>query len=48
MLPGYAEWKSRVANPLFQEYFSNRMKDSEFKKRMEEESEYVFSRYQRW
>lgn len=48
MLPGYAEWKSRVANPLFQEYFSDRMKDSEFKKRMEEESEYVFSRYQRW
>lgn len=48
MLPGYAEWKSRVANPLFQEYFSNRLKDSEFKRRMEEESEYVFSRYQRW
>ncbi len=47
-LPGYAEWKSRVANPLFQEYFSNRMTSEEFKLRMEEESEYVFSRYKRW
>lgn len=47
-LPGYAEWKSRVANPLFQEYFSNRMTISELKNRMEEESEYVFSRYDQW
>ncbi len=46
-LPGYAEWKSRVANPLFQEYFSNRMSSKEFKLRMEEESKYVFSRYKR-
>lgn len=44
-LPGYAEWKSRVANPLFQEYYSNRLSSSELIMRMQEESEYVFSRY---
>ncbi len=44
-LPGFAEWKGRVANPLFQEFFSNRMEIEELKIRLEDESEYVLSRY---
>jgi multiple sugar transport system substrate-binding protein len=45
--PGYAEWKSRVANPLFQEYFANRLGLAELASRMEEESNTVLSRYQK-
>jgi multiple sugar transport system substrate-binding protein len=45
--PGYAEWKSRVANPLFQEYFANRLGLAELASRMEDESNMVLSRYQK-
>ncbi len=44
-VPGFSEWKGRVANPIFQEYFSNRMSLKEMKVRIEEESDYVLSRY---
>lgn len=45
-VPGYSEWKGRVANPLFQEYFLNKMNLEELVVRMREESDYVLSRYQ--
>ena len=44
--PGYVEWKSRVANPVLQEFFSNRLGLDETAKRIEEESNVVLSRYQ--
>jgi len=44
--PGYVEWKSRVANPLLQEFFSNRLSLDEAAKRIEEEGNIVLSRYQ--
>jgi multiple sugar transport system substrate-binding protein len=44
--PGYIEWKSRVANPIFQELFSNRMTVTEAARRIEIESNIVLSRYQ--
>jgi multiple sugar transport system substrate-binding protein len=44
--PGYVEWKSRVANPVLQEYFSNRLGLDETATRIEEESNVVLSRYQ--
>jgi ABC-type glycerol-3-phosphate transport system substrate-binding protein len=44
--PGYVEWKSRVANPVLQEFFSNRLSLDEAAKRIEEESNTVLSRYQ--
>jgi ABC-type glycerol-3-phosphate transport system substrate-binding protein len=44
--PGYVEWKSRVANPVLQEFFSNRLSLDETAKRIEEESNVVLSRYQ--
>jgi ABC-type glycerol-3-phosphate transport system substrate-binding protein len=44
--PGYVEWKSRVANPVLQEYFSNRLSLDEAARRIEEESNTVLSRYQ--
>jgi ABC-type glycerol-3-phosphate transport system substrate-binding protein len=44
--PGYVEWKSRVANPLFQEYFADRLSLDECARRMEEESNVVLDRYQ--
>ena len=45
-LPGYIEWKSRVANPVFQELFSNRMTVGEAAERIERESNAVLARYQ--
>ena len=39
--PGYVEWKSRVANPVLQEFFSNRLGLDETAKRIEEESNVV-------
>lgn len=45
-VPGFSEWKGRVANPMFQEYFLNRMSLEELTVRMREESNYVLSRYQ--
>ncbi len=45
-VPGFSEWKGRVANPIFQEYFLNRMSLEELTVRMREESNYVLSRYQ--
>jgi ABC-type glycerol-3-phosphate transport system substrate-binding protein len=44
--PGYVEWKSRVANPIFQELFANRLSLEEAAKRIELESNLVLSRYQ--
>jgi ABC-type glycerol-3-phosphate transport system substrate-binding protein len=44
--PGYVEWKSRVANPVLQEFFSDRISLGEAAKRIEEESNVVLSRYQ--
>ncbi len=45
-LPGYVEWKSRVANPIFQEYFAGRMSIEEVAERIEKESTSVLARYQ--
>ncbi len=44
--PGYVEWKSRVANPAFQEFFSGRRGIDETAGRIERESNIVLSRYQ--
>jgi ABC-type glycerol-3-phosphate transport system substrate-binding protein len=44
--PGYVEWKSRIANPVLQEYFSRRMTLEEAAARIEKESNVVLSRYQ--
>ena len=44
--PGYVEWKSRVANPVLQEFFSNRLRLDEAARRIEEEGNVVLSRYQ--
>ncbi len=44
--PGYIEWKSRVANPILQELFSNRLTVPEAARRIEIESNLVLSRYQ--
>jgi len=46
-VPGFAEWKTRVANPVFQELFSNRLTIDEAAQRIEEESNRVMQRYQR-
>jgi len=45
-MPGYIEWKSRVANPVFQELFSNRISIDEAAQRIELESNSVLKRYQ--
>ena len=45
-LPGYVEWKSRVANPIFQEFFAGRMSIEEVAERIEKESTSVLARYQ--
>lgn len=44
--PGYIEWKSRVANPIFQELFANRITSEEAVRRIEVESNAVLHRYQ--
>ena len=44
--PGYIEWKSRVANPILQELFSNRLTVMEAARRIEIESNIILSRYQ--
>ena len=50
--PGYIEWKTRVANPVLQELFANRMSVDEALRRIELESNIVLSRYkqrdQKW
>jgi len=46
-VPGYVEWKTRVANPIFQELFANRYTVAEAAERIELESNIVLSRYQR-
>ncbi len=45
-LPGYIEWKSRVANPVFQEFFADRISLDETAERIEKESNSVLARYQ--
>ena len=44
--PGYVEWKSRIANPVLQEFFSQRLTLEETAVRIEKESNVVLSRYQ--
>jgi ABC-type glycerol-3-phosphate transport system substrate-binding protein len=50
--PGYVEWKSRVANPVFQELFAARISIDEAARRIERESNLVLTRYnkrgERW
>ena len=43
--PGYVEWKSRVANPIFQELFAGRLSVDQAAKRIEHESNIILSRY---
>ncbi len=45
-MPGYIEWKSRVANPIFQELFAGRLSLDEASVRIEKESNSVLARYQ--
>jgi hypothetical protein len=45
-LPGYIEWKSRVANPIFQELFAHRLSLEAAALRIEKESNSVLARYQ--
>ena len=45
--PGYVEWKSRVANPVFQELFAGRLSVDEAAQRIEHESNVVLSRYKK-
>lgn len=44
--PGYVEWKSRVANPVLQEFFAGRLGLEEAAERIEVESNVVLMRYQ--
>jgi ABC-type glycerol-3-phosphate transport system substrate-binding protein len=44
--PGYVEWKSRVANPVLQEFFAGRLGLDEAARRIEVESNVVLMRYQ--
>ena len=44
--PGYVEWKNRVANPVLQEFFADRLTLAEAAQRLEIESNLVLSRYQ--
>lgn len=46
-VPGYVEWKSRVANPILQELYARRLSLEEAARRIEIESNLVLSRYQR-
>jgi len=43
--PGYVEWKSRVANPIFQELFAGRLSVDQAANRIEHESNIILSRY---
>lgn len=45
-MPGYIEWKSRVANPVFQELFAGRISLEKAAERIERESNSVLKRYQ--
>ena len=45
-MPGYNEWKTRVANPVFQELFANRISLDEAARRIELEGNSVLKRYQ--
>ena len=46
-VPGYVEWKSRVANPILQELFAGRLSVAEAGQRIERESNIVLSRYRK-
>ncbi len=45
--PGYVEWKSRIANPVFQELFAGRLTVDEAAARIDKESNIVLSRYKK-
>ncbi|MGH7491467.1 MAG: ABC transporter substrate-binding protein [bacterium] len=45
--PGYVEWKNRVANPVLQEFFADRLSLAETAQRIEAESNLVLSRYRK-
>jgi ABC-type glycerol-3-phosphate transport system substrate-binding protein len=46
-VPGYVEWKSRVANPVLQELFAGRLTVNEAAQRIEHESNIILSRYKK-
>ncbi len=43
--PGYIEWKSRVANPIFQELFADRMSVDQAAQRIQSESNAILARH---
>ncbi|HEY8347010.1 MAG TPA: hypothetical protein VIL07_07010, partial [Symbiobacteriaceae bacterium] len=45
-VPGFAEWKSKIATPVLQEYFGDRITLEEAARRLEEEGNEVLQRYQ--
>ncbi|NWF90086.1 MAG: sugar ABC transporter substrate-binding protein [Ignavibacteriaceae bacterium] len=47
-VPGYVEWKSRVANPVLQELFAGRLSVENAAKRIENESNIILSRYKKY
>ena len=51
-VPGYTEWQGRVANPILEEMFANRLTLDEACKKLETESAQILKRYrkrrQRW
>jgi len=44
--PGYVEWKSRVANPVLQEFYAGRLSLNDAAKRIMQEGNLVLSKYQ--
>jgi multiple sugar transport system substrate-binding protein len=46
-VPGYVEWKSRIANPVLQELFAGRMSVDEASERIEHESNIILARYKK-
>ena len=45
-VPGFAEWKDRVATPVLQELFANQITIEEAARRLEEEGNRILQRYQ--
>lgn len=45
-VPGFDEWKTRVAQPALQEYFGNRISIDELATRLEEDGNVVMARYE--
>lgn len=47
-MPGYNEWKSRVANPVLQELFAGRITVDEAAQRIDHESKNILLRYKKY